>query len=449
MMKNEELRFQKYIKDVPMEYRANILSSLNSIQGVYPVFVHEMPAPVWKKRRFEDIGKAVWDKIQQNVKYGGKAISIYIHIPFCKGEKCGFCDCLSTSMNKDTPVLNFVEKLTREIRLWSNIPGINQKPVSIIYFGGGTPNSLPDRAFRLIFKELREGFNVHDRTQISVECPGKLMTDGRMEFLKSLNVSRISTGIQTLEEPLRQKIGCDISSNSALRRIRKWKAKGFVIGADVIYGLPEQTIVSLISTLKRIANTDIDGLSLYRFVVSIRNRGFVNHTFPGFEKDEVYDYILFHIGHKILIDSGYHKNHFIHFAKNDDNLYYRHMLRGEDLVAIGPTADGLIGNYRYRQPHLKEYLGVEHLEHPIFEGGMQEPVAEVKVRKASVEIMCNSIRKETFRDFGIEDLFQKWKSNKLIEKVNGDYHGLTANGSWLIDQLIHELHSAENGSCSK
>ena len=109
--------------------------------------------PSWKKRRFEDNGKAVWEKIQQNLKYGGHAISIYIHIPYCKGDKCGFCDCLSTTMDEDTPVLKFVGKLIREIRLWSNIPGINQKPVSIIYFGGGTPNSLPDREFRLILKE--------------------------------------------------------------------------------------------------------------------------------------------------------------------------------------------------------------------------------------------------------------------------------------------------------
>jgi len=449
MMKNEEVRFRKYIKEVPLEYRTCILSSLNSIQGVYPVFVHEMPAPAWKKRRFEDIGKAVWDKIQQNLKYGGNAISIYIHIPFCKGEKCGFCDCLSAPMDKDTPVEKFVEKLTRDIRLWSNIPGINQKQVSIVYFGGGTPNSLPDREFRLVLKELHEGFNVDDRTQISVECPGKLMTGVRMEFLKSLKVCRISTGIQTLEEPLRQKIGCDITPNSVLRRIRKWKEKGFIIGGDVIYGLPEQTMEGLISTLTRIANTGIDGLSFYRFVVSIRNRDFVNHTFPGYEKDEVYNYILFQIGHKILIDAGYHKNHFIHFAKNDDNLYYRHMLRGEDLVAIGPTADGIIGNYRYRQPHVKEYLEVEHMEHPVFEGGMEELVGEVKVRKASVEIMCNTIRKETFRDLGIEGLFHKWESNKLIIKVNDNSYGLSANGSWLIDQLIHELYRVKNGSCRK
>jgi len=449
MMKNEELRFQKYIKEVPLEYRASILSSLSSIQGVYPVYVHKMPAPAWKRKRFEDIGKAVWDKIQQNIKYGSNAISIYIHIPFCIGEKCGFCDCLSLSIDEDTPVVKFVEKLTREIQLWSNIPGINQKPVSIIYFGGGTPNSLPDREFRLILKELHEGFNVDDRTQISVECPGNLMTDGRMEFLKSLNVSRISTGIQTLEEPLRQKIGRNITSDRILRRIRKWKEKGFILGGDVIYGLPEQTIEGLISTLTRIVNNGIDGLSFYRFVVSIRNRDFVNHTFPGYEKDEVYNYILFHIGHKLLIDAGYHKNHFIHFAKNDDNLYYRHMLRGEDLVAFGPTADGIIGDYRYRQPDVKKYLEVEPTEHPVFEGGMQELVGEMKVRNASVEIMCNAIRKETFRDLGIEGLFHKWESHKLLEKVNGISYSLTANGSWLIDQLIYELRSDENGSSVK
>ena len=45
--------------------------------------------------------------------------------------------------------------------------------------------------------------------------------------------------------------------------------------------------------------------------------------------------IIFHIGHRLLTDAGYSKNHFIHFVKNDDNLYYRHLLRGEDLIAMG------------------------------------------------------------------------------------------------------------------
>ena len=85
MLQNEEDRFQRYIKGVPSEYRAGILSSFKSIQGVYPVFMHDMPAPVWKKRRFEDSGQAVWDNIQRNIKYRVNAISIYIHVPFCSG----------------------------------------------------------------------------------------------------------------------------------------------------------------------------------------------------------------------------------------------------------------------------------------------------------------------------------------------------------------------------
>jgi hypothetical protein len=110
---------------------------------------------------------------------------------------------------------------------------------------------------------------------------------------------------------------------------------------------------------------------------------------------------------------------------------------------MGPTADGIIGNYRYRQPHVREYLEVEHAEHPVFEGGMEELVGEVKFRKATVGVMCNAIRKEIFLDLGIQDLFHKWESHNLIERVDGDAYGLSIDGSWLTDQLIHELYSVE------
>ncbi|MCI0494120.1 radical SAM protein, partial [candidate division KSB1 bacterium] len=337
----------------PVEFQSSIMAAWHAIKDSYQVQLHAMPQPVWKERDYEDTGSQVWERIKSHLaaKQDVNPISIYIHIPFCQDKKCGFCDCLSVPMKADSPIRQFVNTLMKEIRLWSDLPGLNRKPVSVIYFGGGTPNSLPDHLFEQIMQELFRGFALNSQTQISVECPGNLLTREKFDFLKSLHVTRLSIGVQTLEEPLRYKIGRNSSTSDILKAIRQSKKKGFITCCDIIYGLPEQTMTGYIASIKKLIDIGIDGLSLYRFVVSYRNQEYISKNFKDYQKDELLNFFCFHIGHRLLTEAGYRKNFFIHFAKNDDNLYYRHLLRGEDLIAMGPTADGVIGSYRYRHPH--------------------------------------------------------------------------------------------------
>lgn len=445
---NEDEKFNKLIREIPGEYQENIRIARDSVKNEYAVFMNRMPEPSWKSKGFNDTGKQVWENIYANIKSGNllNPVSVYIHIPFCKGKKCGFCDCLSVPMDEHTPVKRFVDTLICEIRLWSSIPELMHKPVSVIYFGGGTPNSLPDKDFKRILRELCDRFNVNRNTQISVECTGSLITTERLDFFKSLKVNRLSLGIQTLEEPLRKSIGRVLSAFQLLDKIEKGKENGFVMCGDMIYGLPNQTVEGYVRSIKKLIEVDIDGLSLYRFVVSVRNKDFIHRTFPDYKNDEISNYMLFHMGHQLLYESGYRKNHFIHFVKNDDNLYYRHMLRGEDLIALGPTSDGIVGNYRYRHPHLKYYLQGDNGVIPALEGGMKEPDNALKIKDAATQIMCNCIYKNTFQQLNIESLFGKWIACRIIEKNNDGSYGLTANGSWLVDQLLKEVNHLANAS---
>jgi hypothetical protein len=86
----------------------------------------------------------------------------------------------------------------------------------------------------------------------------------------------------------------------------------------------------------------------------------------------------------------------------------------------------------------------EKADHPIFEGGMNEPDEALKIKEASVEIMSSTIRKRTFAKLGIENLQRKWEYCRIIEKNEDDSYKLTGNGSWLADQLIQEVNDLIN-----
>ena len=443
---HEERHFSNLLQMAPLQFQSRIMTAWQAIKDSYQVQQHAMPQPVWRMREYDNTGSKAWEQIKSHLdeKRDANAISIYIHIPFCKDKKCGFCDCLSMPMNEDSPIREFVDALIKEIKLWSVFPELNQKPVSVIYFGGGTPNSLPDHLFEQIIGKLFNRFAVNSQTQISVECPGKLLTPEKLDFLKSLHVTRLSIGVQTLEEPLRYKIGRNSSASNILNTICQSKEKGFITCCDMIYGLPQQTLTGYIDSIRKLIDVGIDGLSLYRFVLSQRNQEYINKNFEDYQKDELLNFICFHIGHQLLTEAGYRKNFFIHFEKNDDNLYYRHLLRDEDLIAMGPTADGVIGSYRYRHPYLNEYLATHHPDIPAFEGGIAESEAAIRIKPATTELMGGEITQDTIQKLNMKMLIKKWEACQIIEKSNSGSYQLLANGSWLIDQLLDEVDSAVN-----
>jgi len=437
---NLENHFYTILKKIPSEYRDDVATAWEAVKNSYSIHSHHMPQPVWKIRGYDETGKQSWEKIKVYLSEQSKspAVSMYIHIPFCKA-KCGFCDCLSVSIRDNTPIEQFINALKNEIKLWANVPGLKQRPVTVIYFGGGTPNSIPDHYFKQVIQKLTRGFSVNSDTQISVECTAQLLTPTRLNLLKSLHVNRISIGIQTLEEPLRFKLGRKSSTSEVLSLIHQCKQKEFTTCGDVIYGLPQQTITGFIDTVKKLIDAKIDGLSMYRFNVLQRNRQFINENFKHFKIDETLNYIFFQIGHQLLSRAGYKKNHFIHFAKNDSNMYYRHLLREEDLIAIGPTADGVVGSYRYRHPNIKGYLAKTNLTFPVLEGGIAETETALKIKPATVQLMCGGIDENIIKKLNIRNLIKKWEKCKILEKEDSDSYLISANGSWLIDQLMNEL----------
>ncbi|MBN2102586.1 radical SAM protein [bacterium] len=437
-------QFYTFLNSTPRAFQEKIAGSYNAIKGVYPICSHAMPQPLWKKRGYNDDGDQVWEKIcrlfRQNTP---QPVSVYVHVPFCQ-QKCGFCDCLSLPIKDSLTADRFVSALQMEIKAWGQLPGIKECPVTVLYFGGGTPNSLPDALFEQVLRMLKKTFQIHEDTQISVECNAHLLTPERLRMLKTLGVNRISIGVQTLQEPLRFRLGRHSSAKEVLTAIQRCKGSGFITCADVIYGLPEQNMNVFLDTLQSLIDAGIDGLSLYRFNLRQQNQEFIKKTFPRFHISELKNYVYFQAGHCLLNQAGYQKNHFIHFVRSDNNLYYRHVLRSEDLIALGPTADGVIGFYRYRHPHLKGYLLKDKNNRPKFEGGTDESQT-MKTRPLTAALMCGEIVEEKMRSAGLGPLLSKWQSCDILEPSGSGRCRLTANGSWLIDPIIDEVKRALDG----
>lgn len=213
---------------------------------------------------------------------------------------------------------------------------------------------------------------------------------------------------------------------------------GFVVSVDVLYGLPFQHAGSLLHTLAELCKSGIHGFSLYQLNITDKNKAFFANI-GGFKRSPVYDYFLFQLADQYLIRSGYKKNHFVHYAKKEDrNLYYNHVCRNEDLLALGPTADGIFDDYYYVHQWIEEYLSHKQMISPPLQGGGYLKPRELERRLIKARLIGGIVPESDVTYFKMETLFEKWLSYDLIEKSDSEFR-LTGSGSWHISKMVEEL----------
>jgi len=310
--------------------------------------------------------------------------------------------------------------------------------LTTVHFGGGTPSHLGAAAFARIVSHLRTRLTVRPDTEWAIESTVRSMTDEYLDQLLGLGFKRLHAGVQTLEPEVRQLIRRQETSEVVLERLSHAVNRGFLVSVDLVYGFPTQTLAGFIATIHRLIKTGILGFSLYQLQSGSRNQGFLNRHRSGMP-DLLTNYLLFQSADQHLTRNGYLKNHFAHFARSEDrNLYYTHRQRGEDLLALGPTADGLFGSYHYRHPELPEYLEGK-LFQPVLEGGLRENLQEQKLRPAVTSLMGGGITTAILKEIGADILLQDWLNCEMIHEEQPGRFTLKANGSWFLSQMIEQL----------
>jgi len=416
----------------------------------YDVENWQLPLPLWAKRPFEDDGEQAWEKIDRyaEVCVAEKPICIYIHIPFCS-SKCGFCDSYSFKLaNKvDQHMDAYVDKLRQEIRLWGRIGLLAQRPVATVHLGGGTPSYLSQRSFTNLMAEIKSHFNVSEATEWALESTVESLTPDMQSFLHDQGFRRLHVGVQCLEEIPRQMIGRRKPAADVLNCIAWHLEKGWVVSVDLICGLPGQTLLGWLADIQTLMAVGTNGFSLYELLIYPQNfRWAEKHGLT--ERDHLSNFCLFQAGAAMLDAHGFTKNLFNHWAdERDENIYFTHPTRGEDLVAFGTIANGNLGPYHYRHHFYKEYLKAVSEDFPGLQGGLLESPNEQQIKQLANAILSGWIPchlTEQFEHFTINGnpILQYWVEHGLLTSKLSSGYALTDTGSWLAGNMIEEVNRA-------
>jgi len=192
---------------------------------------------------------------------------VYVHTPFCL-QKCLYCDFPSYAGFSEEVRQQYVDALCREIETRSLQRDLPVAQGATVYFGGGTPTVLSVEQLGQIVNCLKQSGFWNESAEATIEAnPGTVHTE-KLKALREFGFDRISLGVQSLQEKELRALGRIHTADQALRAIEETKQAGLQrINADLMSGIPGQTVESFRHTLDRILQLNLSHLSVYSLIL--------------------------------------------------------------------------------------------------------------------------------------------------------------------------------------
>lgn len=249
----------------------------------------------------------------------GAAISLYVHVPFCR-RLCWFCACRTQGTQSMAPVEGYVKILLAEIAALKArlAPGIG---LSRLHWGGGTPTLLPPALISRLANTIFDAFPLLPGGEFSVEIDPSEIDAPRMAALVAAGMNRASIGVQDFDPLIQETIGRPQSFELTAAAVSLIRDHGVAsLNADILYGLPHQTRDRMSDTVQKVLALSPDRVALYGYAhvpwMSKRQVMIPDDALPTGEVRLA----LFDTARELFLADGFAEIGIDHFARPDDGL---------------------------------------------------------------------------------------------------------------------------------
>lgn len=329
-------------------------------------------------------------------------LSIYVHLPFCE-SLCYFCACNKIITQDHSRITEYLRYLSKEMELVAARIGPDRRAAQL-HFGGGTPTFLKPDELRELMTMLRSHFDFLPDAELGIEIDPRTVSDETMAMLGELGFNRTSFGVQDFDASVQKSVNRIQPYEMVEKAFTASRKAGFEsINADLIYGLPKQSMESFDRTLDRVIELSPERIALYNYAhLPSRfkaQRLIIEADLPSAEARLQ----IFLMSVRRLLDAGYIYIGLDHFSKPDDELnkaridkslhrnFQGYTTRADcDLIGFGVSAIGKVGHsYSQSVRTVKAYY--EHLDagHLPVEKGFALSADDVLRRQVIMELMCS------------------------------------------------------------
>lgn len=374
---------------------------------------------------------------------------LYIHIPYCH-DMCRFCP-FHVRVEKGSEIYDrYTQALCQEMELIGNLPYVSEMSFNAVYFGGGSPSIFSVENLRQIFAKMVKNFKIEPDAEISFEGEPKTLGDpARLDLLKEYNVKRISFGLQTYDEKMRELFNIaatlkDVDNCTNNARDREFED----INVDMMYDLPGQDITALQYDLDHLKQHDFDSIDYYNLHYYAFPKKFKAAMEAGRLPNKPSQTMHFALAQQLrtsLKDMGYYDVADPIFAKKPQVCEYFRLIWGggkgkhsAQMIALGASARGYIDGYSYMNfGNTEQYLrAVEAGELPFEKLSLSLEIPES--RGAAFFVKFFEIEKTYSK--AIETIPQTvwnfWRENGLIYETPTSWKLSEVGKLWTTNMMI-------------
>lgn len=282
-------------------------------------------------------------------------LALYIHIPWCV-QKCPYCDFNSHALKGGVPEDAYIARLLDDLR--ADRTWAQERPISSIFIGGGTPSLLTPMAVKRLLDGVAEIIPLTKGCEITLEAnPGTFEQERFAGFIEA-GVNRLSIGIQSLNAQHLQRLGRIHNPEQALMAARYAKQLPLrSFNLDLMHGLPEQTLDQAMADLDAVIAMEPPHISWYQLTIE-PNTSFASRP-PRLPEDDILAEIN-ERGHEKLHAAGYENYEVSAYAKPGHQSHHnRNYWQFGDYLGIGCGAHSKI-----TLPDEQRILRCEKIKHP-------------------------------------------------------------------------------------
>ncbi len=187
-------------------------------------------------------------------------LGLYLHVPFCL-RKCAYCSFYSQAGRQDRS--RYLAAVTKQLCQLSS-----PRPLTSIFFGGGTPTMLPPESLRQLLAECLQQFSCTEDAEISIEVNPATVDLPALRILRQAGFNRLSIGVQSFQDNELRRLGRPHTAADAAQTVRLARKAGFSnLSLDLMYGLPGQTLQTWQATLEQALCLTPQHLSIYELTI--------------------------------------------------------------------------------------------------------------------------------------------------------------------------------------
>jgi len=285
-------------------------------------------------------------------------LALYIHIPWCV-RKCPYCDFNSHVASAVLPEQEYVDALLADLD--QDLGAVHGRPISSIFFGGGTPSLFSAEALGRLLAGVEQRIAFTSDVEITLEANPGTFEQAKFIAYRALGINRLSIGVQSFQPAKLQALGRIHTGDEAVRAADMARQAGFDnFNLDLMHGLPDQSLADALADLRQAIALAPTHLSWYQLTLE-PNTVFWNQPPPLPEDDILWD--IQEAGQALLAEHGYEQYEVSAYARPGraarHNLNYWSF---GDFIGIGAGAHGklshpdgsIVRTWKTRLP--KDYL---------------------------------------------------------------------------------------------